>query len=62
MAVNKGLGYEAYKEAYDRLGSVRAVARELSVNPSTVQRCLRNNNQAASQSRQKTSWKILATR
>jgi transposase-like protein len=41
MAVNKGLGYEAYKEAYDRLGSTRAVARELDVNPSTVQRCLK---------------------
>jgi transposase-like protein len=44
MAVNKGLGYEAYKEAYDRLGSTRAVARELNVNPTTVQRCLQNKN------------------
>ena len=45
MAVNKGLGYEAYKEAYDRLGSYHATARELGVNESTVWRAI-NNNQA----------------
>lgn len=36
MAQNKGYGYEAYKEAYDRLGSVKAVAREFGVHHSTV--------------------------
>jgi hypothetical protein len=40
MSANKGFGYAAYKDAYDRLGSARAVARELGVNPSTVKASL----------------------
>jgi hypothetical protein len=41
MAKNKGLGREAYEEAYRRLGSIRAVARELGVHKSSVQDALR---------------------
>ena len=40
MAVNKGLGRDVYLEAYRRLGSKRAVARELGVSWSTVQEAL----------------------
>ena len=41
MAQNRGLGYAAYKEAFDRLGSFKAVARELNVHASTVAGCLK---------------------
>lgn len=41
MAANRGIGRDAYIEAYRRLGSKRAVARELGVTKSTVQEVLR---------------------
>jgi len=41
MAENKGLGYAAYKEAYDRLGTIQGVAQEFGVHNSTVSRSLR---------------------
>jgi DNA-binding transcriptional regulator YdaS (Cro superfamily) len=40
MSANKGYGYAVYKEAYMRLGSFKAVARELGVSPSTVSDCI----------------------
>lgn len=36
MATNKGISRDRYEEAYKRLGSFRAVAKELGVNKSTV--------------------------
>ena len=45
MAQNRGLGYAAYKEAFDRLGSINAVAREFDVHRSTVSRCLQGGSQ-----------------
>jgi hypothetical protein len=41
MAGNVGLGWEAYAEAYERLGSYHKVAKELGVNESTVRRSLK---------------------
>jgi DNA-binding LacI/PurR family transcriptional regulator len=41
MSENKGLGYAAYKEAYDRLGTIQGVAREFGVHNSTVSRSLK---------------------
>lgn len=40
--LSKGLGIGVYQEAYERLGSVRAVAREFGVNESTVRRSVKN--------------------
>lgn len=42
MSANKGFGYSVYKEAYMRLGSIKAVSREFGVSPSTVSDCLNN--------------------
>lgn len=42
MSANKGYGRGVYAEAYARLGSYRAVAREFGVDPSTVSECLKS--------------------
>ncbi|MFC0280331.1 hypothetical protein ACFOHK_16020 [Falsigemmobacter intermedius] len=49
MAANKGLGREAYQEAFDRLGSMNAVAKELGVSHRTVARSLRSATDPAIQ-------------
>ena len=41
MSYHKGLGVEAYLEAFARLGSYNAVARELGVHAETVRRSIR---------------------
>jgi len=41
MAATKGFGYAVYKEAYDRIGTIKGVARELGVHPTTVSAALR---------------------
>jgi hypothetical protein len=41
MSKNKGYNAAIYLEAYERLGSLRAVARELNVNESTVREAVR---------------------
>ena len=47
MAETKGLGYAVYKEAYDRIGTIKGVARELGVHPTTVSHSLRNGDARA---------------
>jgi len=41
MAQNLGLGGDAYAEAYERLGTYAAVAREFGVAESTVRQCIK---------------------
>lgn len=41
---NKGIGHEVYAEAYQRLGSYRAVARELGVSESTVRQSIQRGS------------------
>lgn len=43
MTQTKGMGLDTYLEAYQRLGSYNAVAKELGVNESTVRRSIRRS-------------------
>lgn len=43
MAMNKGIGFEAYKELWDQGLSTVQIAKQLDVNPTTVQRSLKRH-------------------
>ena len=58
MALAKGIGRDAYLEAYQRLGSKRAVAREFGVTLSTVQGALRNVDPAVQRGMDSLGMKI----
>ena len=45
MSIHKGYTYAEYVAAYERLGSFKAVARELGVNESTARRSIHKGNE-----------------